>query len=68
MRIWQGKDDGSYDCKHILKDHTAEVFPGLFGDGGVDQVSIQVLQLIQVYLAPQQIGQNLILFWTIVAG
>jgi len=25
VRIWQGKDDGSYDCKHILKDHTAEV-------------------------------------------
>ncbi|CAM6032663.1 unnamed protein product [Sphagnum compactum] len=25
VRIWQGKEDGSYECKHILKDHTAEV-------------------------------------------
>jgi pre-mRNA-processing factor 19 len=33
VRIWQGKDDGSYDCKHILKDHTVEVISSLFGDG-----------------------------------
>ncbi|XVF62778.1 hypothetical protein PTKIN_Ptkin09bG0035800 [Pterospermum kingtungense] len=25
VRIWQGSENGSYDCKHILKDHTAEV-------------------------------------------
>ncbi|OMO60615.1 Aconitase/3-isopropylmalate dehydratase large subunit, alpha/beta/alpha [Corchorus capsularis] len=23
--IWQGSGDGKYDCRHILKDHTAEV-------------------------------------------
>ncbi|XP_012487307.1 pre-mRNA-processing factor 19 [Gossypium raimondii] len=25
VRIWQGSEDGKYDCRHILKDHTAEV-------------------------------------------
>ncbi|KAH9626443.1 hypothetical protein KSS87_004945 [Heliosperma pusillum] len=25
VRLWQGLDDGTYDCRHILKDHTAEV-------------------------------------------
>ncbi|XP_027363333.1 pre-mRNA-processing factor 19 homolog 2-like isoform X1 [Abrus precatorius] len=25
VRLWQGSDDGNYNCKHILKDHTAEV-------------------------------------------
>ncbi|KAJ7979796.1 pre-mRNA-processing factor 19-like [Quillaja saponaria] len=25
VRLWQGSEDGSYNCRHILKDHTAEV-------------------------------------------
>ncbi|XP_048334064.1 pre-mRNA-processing factor 19 [Ziziphus jujuba] len=25
VRIWQGSDDGNYNCSHILKDHDAEV-------------------------------------------
>ncbi|XVE65769.1 hypothetical protein DITRI_Ditri08aG0026200 [Diplodiscus trichospermus] len=25
VRIWQGSEDGKYDCRHVLKDHTAEV-------------------------------------------
>ncbi|KMT16534.1 hypothetical protein BVRB_3g048280 [Beta vulgaris subsp. vulgaris] len=25
VRIWQGSEDGNYDCRHVLKDHTAEV-------------------------------------------
>ncbi|CAL1384332.1 unnamed protein product [Linum trigynum] len=25
VRIWQESEDGNYDCRHILKDHTAEV-------------------------------------------
>ncbi|KAJ4827967.1 Pre-mRNA-processing factor 19 1 [Turnera subulata] len=25
VRVWQGSDDGNYDCRHVLKDHTAEV-------------------------------------------
>ncbi|KAH9681724.1 pre-mRNA-processing factor 19 [Citrus sinensis] len=25
VRVWQGSEDGNYDCKHTLKDHTAEV-------------------------------------------
>nr|GMD59795.1 pre-mRNA-processing factor 19 [Ipomoea batatas] len=25
VRVWQGSENGSYDCRHILKDHTAEV-------------------------------------------
>ncbi|KAK9724233.1 hypothetical protein RND81_05G057500 [Saponaria officinalis] len=25
VRLWQGLDDGTYDCRHVLKDHTAEV-------------------------------------------
>uniref|UniRef100_A0A1D1XIR0 Pre-mRNA-processing factor 19 n=1 Tax=Anthurium amnicola TaxID=1678845 RepID=A0A1D1XIR0_9ARAE len=25
VRLWQGANDGSYNCLHILKDHTAEV-------------------------------------------
>ncbi|KAL2993681.1 hypothetical protein AAZX31_10G126700 [Glycine max] len=25
VRLWQGSDDGNYNCRHILKDHTAEV-------------------------------------------
>eukprot|EP00249_Psilotum_nudum_P019826 c27436_g1_i2 orf=1243-2601(-) len=25
VRVWQWGEDGSYDCKHILRDHTAEV-------------------------------------------
>ncbi|WOL09945.1 pre-mRNA-processing factor 19 [Canna indica] len=25
VRIWQGTEDGNYDCRHVLKDHTAEV-------------------------------------------
>ncbi|CAL9780787.1 unnamed protein product [Musa acuminata subsp. burmannicoides] len=25
VRVWQGTEDGSYDCRHILRDHTAEV-------------------------------------------
>lgn len=25
VRIWQGNEDNNYDCRHILKDHTAEV-------------------------------------------
>ncbi|KAJ8763929.1 hypothetical protein K2173_003711 [Erythroxylum novogranatense] len=25
VRVWQGFEDGKYDCRHILKDHTAEV-------------------------------------------
>ncbi|XP_059632306.1 pre-mRNA-processing factor 19 [Cornus florida] len=25
VRIWQGSENGNYDCRHILKDHTAEV-------------------------------------------
>ncbi|XP_047168277.1 pre-mRNA-processing factor 19 [Vigna umbellata] len=25
VRLWQGSDDGNYSCRHILKDHTAEV-------------------------------------------
>ncbi|KAG5004038.1 hypothetical protein JHK86_028177 [Glycine max] len=24
VRLWQGSDDGNYNCRHILKDHTAE--------------------------------------------
>ncbi|KAL5702424.1 RING-type E3 ubiquitin transferase [Ranunculus cassubicifolius] len=25
VRIWQGNEEGNYNCRHILKDHTAEV-------------------------------------------
>ncbi|CAI0383122.1 unnamed protein product [Linum tenue] len=25
VRIWQESEDGNYDCRHILRDHTAEV-------------------------------------------
>lgn len=25
VRLWQSSENGNYDCKHILKDHTAEV-------------------------------------------
>lgn len=25
VRVWQGSEDGEYNCRHILKDHTAEV-------------------------------------------
>ncbi|XP_019180544.1 PREDICTED: pre-mRNA-processing factor 19 [Ipomoea nil] len=25
VRVWQGSEDGSYACRHVLKDHTAEV-------------------------------------------
>ncbi|KAE9592361.1 hypothetical protein Lal_00028351 [Lupinus albus] len=25
VRLWQGSDDGNYNCRHILRDHTAEV-------------------------------------------
>ncbi|KAJ6810043.1 pre-mRNA-processing factor 19 [Iris pallida] len=25
VRVWQGNEDGSYDCRHVLKDHAAEV-------------------------------------------
>ncbi|XP_073101644.1 pre-mRNA-processing factor 19 isoform X1 [Elaeis guineensis] len=25
VRIWQGTEDGNYDCVHVLKDHSAEV-------------------------------------------
>ncbi|KAL6548276.1 E3 ubiquitin-protein ligase prp19 [Orobanche gracilis] len=25
VRLWQGSENGSFECKHILKDHTAEV-------------------------------------------
>ncbi|KAM0949366.1 putative transcription factor WD40-like family [Dioscorea sansibarensis] len=25
VRVWQGAEDGNYDCRHVLKDHTAEV-------------------------------------------
>lgn len=25
VRVWQGTDDGNFNCRHILKDHTAEV-------------------------------------------
>ncbi|KAK7251455.1 hypothetical protein RIF29_34673 [Crotalaria pallida] len=24
VRLWQGSDDGSYNCRHILRDHTTE--------------------------------------------
>ncbi|KAL2465312.1 Pre-mRNA-processing factor 19 [Abeliophyllum distichum] len=24
VRVWQGTENGNYDCRHILKDHTAE--------------------------------------------
>ncbi|KAL7220046.1 hypothetical protein ACSBR2_012998 [Camellia fascicularis] len=25
VRLWQGSESGNFDCRHILKDHTAEV-------------------------------------------
>ncbi|OVA10375.1 WD40 repeat [Macleaya cordata] len=25
VRVWQGSEDGNYNCRHILKDHMAEV-------------------------------------------
>ncbi|KAI3868846.1 hypothetical protein MKW92_030223, partial [Papaver armeniacum] len=25
VRVWQGSEDGNYNCRHVLKDHTAEV-------------------------------------------
>uniref|UniRef100_A0A2P2MLD3 Pre-mRNA-processing factor 19 n=1 Tax=Rhizophora mucronata TaxID=61149 RepID=A0A2P2MLD3_RHIMU len=25
VRVWQGSEDGSYGCRHVLKDHSAEV-------------------------------------------
>ncbi|OVA02324.1 WD40 repeat [Macleaya cordata] len=25
VRVWQGSEDGNYNCRHILKDHSAEV-------------------------------------------
>ncbi|GAB2245504.1 hypothetical protein Droror1_Dr00000997 [Drosera rotundifolia] len=25
VRLWQGSENGNYDCRHVLKDHTAEV-------------------------------------------
>ncbi|KAF5950692.1 hypothetical protein HYC85_012685 [Camellia sinensis] len=25
VRLWQGSENGNFDCRHILKDHTAEV-------------------------------------------
>ncbi|CAH9095177.1 unnamed protein product [Cuscuta epithymum] len=25
VRVWQGSENGSYACRHVLKDHTAEV-------------------------------------------
>lgn len=25
VRVWQGSENGNYDCRHVLKDHTAEV-------------------------------------------
>ncbi|KAF1898040.1 hypothetical protein Lal_00032804 [Lupinus albus] len=25
VRLWQSSDDGNYNCRHILRDHTAEV-------------------------------------------
>ena len=26
VRVWQGSDNENYNCRHILKDHTAEVY------------------------------------------
>lgn len=25
VRIWQGSDEGNYNCNHVLRDHNAEV-------------------------------------------
>ncbi|KAM7257812.1 hypothetical protein ACFE04_013553 [Oxalis oulophora] len=25
VRVWQGSEDGNFNCRHVLKDHTAEV-------------------------------------------
>lgn len=25
VRLWQASENGKYDCRHILKDHAAEV-------------------------------------------
>ncbi|KAL0305240.1 UNVERIFIED_CONTAM: Pre-processing protein [Sesamum angustifolium] len=25
VRVWRGSEDGNYECRHVLKDHTAEV-------------------------------------------
>ncbi|GAB4843070.1 E3 ubiquitin-protein ligase prp19 [Ancistrocladus abbreviatus] len=25
VRLWQGSENGNYECRHVLKDHTAEV-------------------------------------------
>ncbi|KAK4405958.1 Pre-processing factor 19 [Sesamum angolense] len=25
VRVWRGSEDGTYECRHVLKDHTAEV-------------------------------------------
>ncbi|URE40297.1 Prp19/Pso4-like [Musa troglodytarum] len=25
VRVWQGTEDGNYDCQHVMRDHTAEV-------------------------------------------
>ncbi|KAK7259319.1 hypothetical protein RIF29_24923 [Crotalaria pallida] len=30
VRLWQGSDDGSYNCRHILRDHTAETLNATF--------------------------------------
>lgn len=32
VRVWQGSENGSYDCRHTLKDHNAEVLTFLFSD------------------------------------
>lgn len=36
VRVWQGSESGDFECRHILKDHTAEVINFYAGQGIVN--------------------------------
>ncbi|KAK6138766.1 hypothetical protein DH2020_027494 [Rehmannia glutinosa] len=49
VRLWRGSEGGSFECKHILKDHTAElansfsyVFISLLSDGVLDVQAVTI--------------------------
>lgn len=46
VRVWQGSENGNYDCRHILKDHTAEVIDLIYANENISSLLLLVILIV----------------------
>lgn len=46
VRVWQGSENGNYDCRHVLKDHTAEVINLISANENISSLFLLVILIV----------------------